>query len=303
MLTMPYRRLALGLSVALVVILSGIVLVMRWRTAATPDLAGRFGVCVGYGLGTRDQLDTLGQVWYTDYDYQVPGLGAAPRLYMVKSHAVSPSVFQSMRSHPGSWWILGNEPNDPAQDDLSPAEYAALYAEFYRQARQADPTVRLLPAGIANADWRWAQAFREEYRRLAGSYPVVDGWNIHNYILEQEHDPYDAAEFKRRIVNFRQWQAGIGDGTKPLFLTEFGVLYGAGCCERPVDPPEKGAVFMVETVTWLAETDYVQYWAWFAVRSGEANFNGDLFDAAGQPTLFGRTYQALIKRWGTAERP
>ena len=297
---MPRRPVIFGLTVGLALFLTALALVLRSWTATQLDLPSPFGVCVGYGLGTRDQLDALGQVWYTDYSYQDPGLGNHPRLYMVKSYALNPEVFQAMRGHPGAWWILGNEPNDPAQDNLSPAQYAALYADFYRQARQADPTAHLLPAGIANADWHWAQAFREEYHRLTGGYPVVDGWNIHNYILDQEHDPYDSAEFKRRIVSFRQWQAGIGDGPKPLFLTEFGVLYGAGCCERPLDPPEKGAVFMVETITWLAETDYVQYWAWFAVRSGDATFNGDLFDAAGQPTLFGRTYQAVIRRWGTA---
>ena len=80
----------------------------------------------------------------------------------------------------------------------------------------------------------------------------------------------------------------IGDGARPLILSEYGVLYGAGCCDYPLEPPARGVQFMIDTTTWLARGDLVQAWAWFMTNSGEQHFNGDLFDAAGKLTPFGR---------------
>ena len=122
--------------------------------------------------------------------------------------------------------MVGNEPNDPHQDDLSPGAYAAFFHRFATAARAADPTVRMASAGIANADCEWAAAFRDSYREQYGEYPAVDAWNIHNYILEPDRDQLDLAEFQRRIVAFRTWMDEIGEGDKPLFLSEFGALFG-----------------------------------------------------------------------------
>ena len=77
---------------------------------------------------------------------------------------------------------MGNEPNDPNQDNRTPEAYAFLYRVFEEWAAEA-PRCGILPAGIANADWQWAERFRQEYFDRFGRYPRVDGWNIHNYIL------------------------------------------------------------------------------------------------------------------------
>lgn len=284
----------------LVLFLTILVGIIQQDASLPPVLAlpGPFGVCIGWGLGTKEQLDILGDVWYIDYGYRGEELRGHPRLYMVRARVPLDRGFEKvMRANPGSWWILGNEPNDPNQDNISPAEYAKLYHDFYHLAKRTDAFCRILPAGIADADWRWAEAFREKYREAYGCYPPVDGWNIHNYLLDPDLDPYDVKEFKRRIVAFGDWMGRIGERDKPLFLTEFGVLYGAGCCGRPIDPPGKVVSFMRETVSWLEGTDYVQYWAWFAINSG-GRFNGDLFDAEGKLTLFGAAYRDLMRGTG-----
>jgi hypothetical protein len=253
---------------------------------------GRFGVCAEPSNDLQALLDNLGDVWYYDYQYASPSAAGHARLFMVRWGPFDDRLGDLLRQNRGAWWAAGNEPNDPNQDWRSPAEYAQFYHDFYQFAKRADASCKVIPAGLANADWRWAGEFRREYQRLYKRYPPLDGWNIHNYLLEADADPYDVAEFKRRITAFRHWMEEIGEGDRPLFLTEFGVLYGAGCCERPVDPPEKTVQFMRETVSWLAETDYVQHWAWFIVNNA-GDFNGGL-SQNGSLTIYGETYRDLI---------
>jgi len=284
------ERLHLGrLLLAMGVVLVGL---SGCRPVSAMPALGRFGVCAEWVPDLQAKLDKLGNVWYYDYSYTSPTAVGHARLFLARWEPFDDELAAVMRSHPGAWWAVGNEPNDPHQDYRSPADYARFFHNFYRFAKKADPRCRIIPGGIANADWRWAHAFREEYRRLYKRYPAVDGWNIHNYLLDSTLDPYDVSEFKRRILAFRHWMMEIGEADKPLFLTEFGVLYGAGCCQRPVDPPEKTIHFMREAVTWLAETDHVQHWAWFILNNA-GDFNGGLYDAEGKLSPYGETYREL----------
>jgi len=257
-----------------------------------------FGVDVGDVPVTSAQLDALGPVWFMDYNWDTPNLAGHSRLYVIRSWEVRAdqgAIPSAMRASGSAWWSLGNEPNDPNQDNVSPEAYAELYHVFEGWAAQAGQC-HILPAGIANADWNWAESFREAYRQKYGGYPRVDGWNIHNYILEQGLNSYDLAEFQRRILAFDRWTETIGDGQKPLFLTEFGVLYGNGCCNRPVDPPDKIIAFMHDTVGWLADSNVVTCWAWFA---SDANpYNGSLLTPDGQLNDLGAAYRDLVLKHG-----
>ena len=254
-----------------------------------------FGVVVGDLPVTAAQLDALGPVWYMDYRWSTPTLAGHQRLYTVRCGEVKPdrgAILAAMRAGgPSAWWSLGNEPNDPHQDNVSAEEYAGLYALFENWAAAA--RCHVVPAGIANADWNWAAAFREAFRRQIGRYPRVDAWNIHNYILEPGLDPYDGKEFQRRILAFRRWMESIGDGGKPLLLTEFGVLYGSGCCGRPVDPPARVQAFLRESVDWLAQSGQVSAWSWFATDAGP--YNGSLLTPTGELNALGQQYRDLLE--------
>ncbi len=258
----------------------------------------RFGVDVGDVPATAAQLDELGPVWYMDYHWDTPTLAAHGRLFIVHCNQLEPNaqrIGKAMQAGGASWWSLGNEPNDPNQDNVTPEEYAALYHQFESLADEA-PQCRLVPAGLGNADWRWAAEFRQIFERKYGHYPKVYAWNIHDYMLEAHLDPYDVDVFKHRIVEFRHWMESIGDGHKPLLLSEFGVLYGSGCCNRPVDPPEKIREFMQDTTTWLVESNTVAAWAWFA--SDARPYNGSLFDTEGRLNELGALYRDLAQAAG-----
>ena len=266
------------------------------RSEAKPPPLG-FGVAVGYELGGERELDLLGTGWYFDYDFRGEALGNRRRLFTASSHANLKSVAEVARRWRGEWWQFGNEPNDPNQDDISPAEYASRYHVFYNALKAEDGSARVLPAGIADADWKWADAFRESYHSQFGRYPSVDGWNIHNYLLETCEGALDVAAFQARILAFRHWMTRVGEGSKPLFLTEYGVLYGNGRCGCPLIRSSQVVTYMQTTTQWLIETGLVQGWAWFALSSS-GRYNGDLFTADMTLTEVGGAYRDMIHATG-----
>ncbi len=287
-------RIRISVHLGLLVILA---LLQRGAASLPSHPRPRAGIVV-ITWTTPDVLDHLGPVWYYQYGFDGPNLPGHQRVYMVPIHfdddALLAAMRRAARSGPGTWWLVGNEPNDPYQDNLSPSAYAAFYRRVERLARWADPSIRLVPAGIANADWRWAQAFRESYRAQFGRYPRVAAWNIHNYILDADRSQYDLPEFQRRILAFRAWMALSGEGHQALLLTEYGVLYGSGCCGRPVEDAAPGAEFMRQTTTWLEQTDYVQAWNWFSLDSAQ-QFNGDLLSPSGELSPFGQAYATWVR--------
>jgi len=240
------------------------------------------------GDTSAEQLGALGPVWYYDYGFSTEGKAGHQRVYLVPLRYDEAQMVRTARKVPGTWWMVGNEPNDPNQDNLSPNTYAAVYRRVESALAEAGAEVHLMPGGLANADWEWADAFRESYRAQFGDYPEVDAWNIHNYVLEPDRDQLDVGEFQHRIIGFRAWMAAIGEGHKPLFLTELGALYGTGRHGRPPEDPKRIVAYIGQVVPWLARTDHVQCWSWFATDTN-GQFNGDLyFD--GELSIYGRAY-------------
>jgi len=291
LLTIPHHRIS-----PRTVCLCSLLLVWlgsaRSATLAPTQPWPRAGV-VAISTPSAAELDQLGPVWYYQYGFEGQDVPGHTRVYLVPMEWDDAALRRAVRAHPDAWWLIGNEPNDPNQDNLSPAAYAAVYRRASDVIRRADRNAQVVPGGIANADWRWADEFREAYRAECGSYPRVAAWNIHCYILEPENSQYDVALFQQRILDFRSWMEDIGAANVPLLLTEFGVLYGTGCCNRPVEDVAPGVAFLRAATRWLQETDYVQAWTWFSLDS-QQQFNGDLYEA-GQLTAFGEAYREELE--------
>ncbi len=292
-----FAKLSTSLRVAVV----ALALLAPARAAPRPAFPGSPAGMVAVVWPSPEALEQLGPIWYYTYGFEGPVYPHHHRVLMVLPHYDEDRLIAVMRQHPGSWWMVGNEPNDPYQDNLSPEAYAAFYRRFETLARGVDPTARLMTAGIANADWRWAGAFCEAYRQAYGRNPRVDAWNIHNYVLEPERSQLDQTLFRERVIAFRQWMAEVGEEHTPLVLSEFGVLMGQEQYDTRYEPPEAIIAYMQETVAWLRATEHVQAWAWFANHTGGA-FNGDLYDAQERLTPYGLAYQDAIRDEGVGQR-
>jgi hypothetical protein len=275
--------------------LAGLVAAMVLRGAIAPArFQGPSAGIVAVRWATSETLDQLGTVWYYTYGFDGPSDAHHQRVLLVPPHFDEARLSEVLLAEPRRWWIVGNEPNDPFQDNLTPTAYAAFYHRFCRLASRLDPTYRVMPAGIANADWRWAEAFREAYRSLYGRYPRVDAWNVHGYVLDPELRQTDLDAFQSQLIDFRAWMARVGDADKALILSEFGVLMGQNAGDARYEQPEAIVEYIQTTVRWLYNTDYVQSFAWFADYTDGA-FNGDLYTAEGALSLYGEAYRGAIQ--------
>jgi len=273
------------------------------QAASQPAWSGAAEGVVVLGRVSAERLDALGPVWYYQYGFAGDDIGDHRRIMLIRPHTRTDELSSAMGQRRDAVWLVGNEPNDPNQDAMSPCAYARFYRWAEDVASRSDWGARLVPAGIADADIAYAEAFLACYRRLYGREPRVAAWNIHNYILDEGASQYDVRTFQERIVAFRDWMDDIGHGGLPLLLTEYGVLYGSGCCDHPAEPPEPGVAFLAATTRWLQQTDHVQAWAWFCLDSrggsGASQFNGDLLSPEGALSPFGQAYQRTIaERYG-----
>lgn len=289
-MTLSFLR-ALAIGSALLVLAFG---ARGFKTPEYPPSPPQgYGVALGYQIGGQSELDALGQVWYLDYEFETPLYQSHPRLYFVTLTGNQSDIPRVARQHRGQWWTFGNEPNDPKQDNIPPSAYVKPYHDFYFGLKAADSQAHIIPTAVANADWRWLDEWRESYRAKYGTFPPVDGWRFHNYLLDTCQGATDVTEFRTRAIDFRNWVRQIGDDMKPVFMTEYGVLYGNGCCGCPLIPPAVVIEYMRATTLWLQQSQIVHAWSWFAAET-DGQFNGDLF-SNGELLPTGAAYRELVR--------
>jgi hypothetical protein len=294
------------------------------------SMKDRFGF--GAAISPLDQfaVDRLGAGWYVNWTTEADPLRPYGMEYVqmirVRDANMSPSgesLERIARQNPGSLWIVGNEPDVPWQDNVTPTEYAAVYHEAYTLLKRVDPTCRVAIAGVSQASplrLQYLEMILDAYQTLYGERIPVDVWNVHGFILREErgswgvdippgisvdqgrlfelddHDDMDI--FRDQIVTFRRWMEERGEGDKPLIVSEYGILMPAeyGFSEGQVSD------FMLATFDFFTTaTDatlgypadgnrLVQRWAWFSLCD-TVYPTGNLFDpATGQITTLGLAY-------------
>ncbi len=266
-------------------------------------------------LGLRSGHFTFWRVW--DELPAVPGLTTwqTVRLGQVSEDMRWPAnrevVARTLAAHPGSYWLIGNEPDVIWQDNATPEKYARAYNEIYTFIKERDPSAHVGAGGIAlptplRLVWldEVLRIYRETYRHDL----PADLWSIHLFILREERDSWgidippgmDETEgelyeiedhgnvelVKQYVVAFRRWMAANSYADRPLAVTEFGILL-------PEDygfPPEFVQDYMRQTYDYfltatgedgLAADDgrLVQYAFWYSIFDEGAYPIGNLYDA------------------------
>ena len=239
-------------------------------------------------------------------------------------YSYSPSgtaLTDAITQNPGADWLIGNEPDRADfQDDIEPHVYAAAYAELYDLIKTADSTARIFAGTIVQPTpirLEYLDLVLQSYAQQNGGDSMpVDGWSIHNFILNEVSCDYDPgncwgaeippgitanfgeivsiqdndniAMFKQRITNFRQWMADRGYAGLPLTVSEYGVLMPdyLGFDNARVN------TFMNATFDYMLTAtdpilgdpndDYrmVQTWSWFSTGAVGDGYNGYLFEGA-----------------------
>ncbi|MGB3717153.1 MAG: CARDB domain-containing protein, partial [Candidatus Promineifilaceae bacterium] len=234
-------------------------------------------------------------------------------------------------------WLIANEPDSIWQNNLEPHVYASAYHELYHLIKGADPAARILAGSIVQPTeirLLYLDMILESYRESYGELMPVDGWSIHNFILNEvscddfpeicwgaeippgidapygevlsieDHD--SMALFVERIERFRQWMADRGYLGLPVYLSEYGIL-------MPPDlgngfPPSRVNDFMNNTFNYLLSAtdrrlgdpndDYrlVQKLSWFSTSKSIDVFNGWLYEPDNPDLLspMGLNYAAYV---------
>lgn len=170
--------------------------------------------------------------------------------------AVKPNrtaIAQIATAHPGSLWMIDNEPDslyEPYSKPIDPDVYAHAYHDFYTYIKELDPTALIANGGIVQPTpcrMEYLDIVWNTYQQTYGEPMPVDVWNIHAFVLYEDSsssgagwppgvDPSCAAEydirdgdsiaiFRENLIAFRQWLKDKGQQDKPLIISEYGVLW------------------------------------------------------------------------------
>ena len=280
------------------------------ETSYVPLPRERYGF-VATSSNWRQTFDVaqLGGGWYVDAN--PPACATSPGgmdravIIGVRNWQSSPQwewLELIVNAHPGSLWLVGNEPDCIWQDNLLPEDYAHVYHEIFTAIKGWDSTALVSPGGIVQPTplrLQWLDRVLDEHESAYDAPMPVDVWNIHNQILQEVRGDWGAdippgfdlidegvlremidndnmEIFTQQIWDFRAWMAESGYAGDPLIVTEFGVLIPWS----PFDDVARVNAFMDATFEFLEtatsdepatlgyEADghrLVQRWAWFSL--------------------------------------
>jgi hypothetical protein len=219
---------------------------------------------------------------------------------------------QIAAAHPGSLWLLGNEPDSIYQGNpILPEVYAVLYNDYYAYIKGLDPAALIGNGGIVQPTpcrLEYLDIVHNTYLETFDEPMPVDVWNIHAFILREVYGewgastpvgvdpscgidyPVNAADdielLLDNITAMRTWMQERGYQDKPLIISEYGILWPTWFA--PQFTAARVSHFMTRTFDlFLGARDLnvgypsddhrlVQAWAWYSL-SDDDQYNGYLF--------------------------
>jgi hypothetical protein len=273
------------------------------------------------GSITDYPVGQLGIGWYLNWGVRTnparPGGAAFWQMVRVWEGGYRPdgsTIAAAAAANPGSFWIIGNEPDVRWQDNTTPERYADLYHELYHLLKGTDPTCQVVIGGVSQPTplrLAYLERILSTYEARYGQPMPVDVWNVHAFILREERDSWgvdippgmgantgtlyeiddhdDLSIFAAHIHTFRRWMADREQRDKPLVVTEYGILmpsdYGFGTAEVQAFMEGSFDFFLTATdgaVGYPRDGNrLVQWWCWYSLAAPEDYYpTGNLFDPA-----------------------
>jgi hypothetical protein len=301
----------------------------------TPDeLARRAGFGLASNADPAHWAASLGAGWYLDWAVQYRPQAPLPQHWQTIRLFPGGCVYPSLAAirwaafhNRGQVWIIGNEPDNIWQDDVTPEVYARVYHDLYLLIKKTDPSASIAVGGVSVVTpLRLAYLDRvlATYRELYGEAMPADWWTVHGYVLREargswgveippgfsenqgamhgieDHGRLDL--FEAQIVAFRGWMAANGYRDKPLALTEFGILLGPDTGYTP----KMAAQYLRQTVSWLEtatdekfgypadENRLVQRWAWFSLEDRFFPTSDLINDESDMLTVVGQAFREVV---------
>jgi len=284
-----------------------------------PVRRDRFGVGVALAPITDYPVEQLGIGWYLNWGVRIspahPDNADFWQMVRVSEEGFVPDA-ETIRAVaiacPGSFWLIGNEPDVRWQDNTTPEQYAVRYHDLYGILKSADDTCQVAVGGVSQPTplrLAYLDGVLASYESRYGEPMPVDVWNVHNFILREElnswgvgippgadveagtlyeiEDHDDVTVFREQLLAFRRWMNEHGERDKPLVISEYGILMPA---DYGFDPGRVQRFMEATFDLFLTATDdaigypgddnrLVQWWCWYSLAAPEDYYpTGNLFD-------------------------
>jgi len=296
----------------------------------------RFGFGVVKNPVEEYDVSPLGADWYVDFGFRddPPPLFDIEYAQTVRlsesDYAPNQAAIEKYaRAQPGTLWLIGNESDAPAQDCVTPQQYAQHYHELYDIIKGADHTAKIAIGGVVQATplrLQYLDMILDEYETLYGVKIPVDVWNVHGFILQEKKDDWgcqipcgiegvdqgmlytvddhdNMTIFKEQIRRFRIWMKDHDERDKPLIVSEYGILMPT---DLGFDEPRVEA-FMLATFDYFRTATssslgypedgnrLVQAWCWYSLDDdqfeGFESYSHLINPTTKQLTALGRAYR------------
>jgi len=200
----------------------------------------------------------------------------------------------------GGYWLIGNEPEVPNQDEVyDPVVAARMYREMVDFIKISDPKAKFIVGGWAGPEEskkNWPLLLQRkwsEYGEGGGNLcESIAGWHFHHYAWPVEYQTeVGLAGWKKETSDFADYLLNLCPG-KEVWLTEFGSLSADRNNEASVEALTNGMKWMVN---FLESNERIDRYGWFYAIDGpvyEKRLPG-LFTVNGQMTLLGQTFEGL----------
>ncbi len=242
------------------------------------------GIC--YSGAPSQALAKLHGGWFYNWTispslFRVPGLDYCP---MIQKGQYTLLRLQAIaRNHPGSWWLVFNEP-DISVGRTSPLEAARIYHDVRSAIVDTDKTARFAVGGLSNTSSYaigWLREMRAAYNKAYKVWPDWDAVAVHHYTPAL----YSAVAWRQQLDMWRKWMVAYKIPGE-LWLTEWGCMASEIVAKR----------LMRDQLPWLEGRPWLHRYAWFATRAvglqGEP-VAGSLLTPTGELTSLGSLYARL----------
>lgn len=201
------------------------------------------------------------------------------------------------------YWLVWNEPDLTAHDDIAPAQAPALYKALVEDVIKVKyPQAKIIFAGLSQLafptnqnDW-WLKKFADEFFKQYSRYPQVDGIHVHFYpdaagLTGSER--YNAAavlNFLQKIRNFMDSPGQPWLNNKELWLTEIGLN-----CDFVSCPEATVNQYLKNLISALDDNSDIARYAWYPAENTEwppgqmQNYAALLIN--GVETIYGTTWR------------
>ena len=201
------------------------------------------------------------------------------------------SVQNAVTLNTSALWIVGQEPECPNGDALTPEIYAQRYRQVYTRLKGWDLSARIAIGAIAEPTplrLLWLERTLAAHAQMYGEAMPIDVWNIHvqalpegldlgdgydptvgagipvgidwksEGVLPRRYVPSDSVDvelFKAMVRDFRVWMNDQGEAGKELMISGMGVSVPSSDLvtgdERTFVGDQRIEQFMVDAFDWL----------------------------------------------------